>query len=202
MLRWPKQGQGRWAAALVAAALALTLGTLAALAGWRPGGAEPDPGDALPPAVRVQPEGADQLAQAAVIGPATKVVRRIYYRPCRETVERESAPPPHLIGASREALQRAYPQWQVRQWHPERIVLERQTDELCDELLHWRQVRLDGDGVVRVYYGRVGRIDPPLKEETRITAEMLMPIERVRLAEGVELPGDEAVARYLEFDRH
>jgi len=69
----------------------------------------------------------------------------------------------------------------------------------CPTCTEWRHVRLV-DGVVTVYYGKHDTSDPVLKEQTHITAEMLMPTERARLEQGVDLQGDAAVRQFLERD--
>lgn len=98
-------------------------------------------------------------------------------------------------------LARYYPLSRLQSYLPARLlpfgpVLARHDCPTCTE---WRHVRLV-DGVVTVYYGKRDAQNPVLKERTRITAEMLMPGDRTRLEQGVDLQGDAAVRQFLEHD--
>lgn len=69
----------------------------------------------------------------------------------------------------------------------------------CPTCTEWRHVRLDS-GVVTVFYGKKETGDAVVKQRTQITAPMLLPQDRARLEQGVDLYGDAAVTQFLEKD--
>lgn len=146
---------------------------------------------------RYSPRGGERAVDrgAALAGGAV-VVYRTTYLLCGSREEREEPAPPYLVGRTRQELESLHPGWEVVSFAPDRVVLERQVEAMCPDMVRYRYVTLS-DGRVAVYYGR----EPGhllLKELSPLRAEALLPEDRRALGEGVVLEGDEQVAQFLE----
>lgn len=134
--------------------------------------------------------------QGAAVGEGAVVVYRTIYRLCGSREEKEEPVWPELVGRSQQEVVQRHPGWQLVSFAPDRIVLERQVEAMCPDMVRYRFVTISDDRVA-VYYGR----DPDhllLKELSPLRAEGLLPEDRQVLGQGVVLEGDEQVAQFLE----
>lgn len=212
-LRWTARRRSDWlrAAALGLAALAvgLYLGYAwffpppPAVQPIRPPNAAEDNRPAGGMAAAGQP-GSPPASPARVprIGPGTQIVYRILYRETGQVVEETLPPTRDMVDLSEEMLRRFYPQYRVEEFTEDRVVLTGTMDgpdpkTLATELAEYRTLRTT-DGVIGVFAGRRHRDGQPLLQRTNIRVDALPASVRARLQEGIEVRGDEEVARYME----
>lgn len=134
--------------------------------------------------------------QADVVGEGAVVVYRTIYLLCGSREEKEEPAWPELVGRPRQEVLQRHPGWQLVSFAPDRIVLERQVEAMCPDMVRYRLVTIS-DGRIAVYYGR----DPGhllLKELSSLPVEALLPEDRQVLGQGVILEGDERVTQFLE----
>lgn len=127
----------------------------------------------------------------------TQVVYRTYYKVCDQTDEQVAEPLEPMVGASLERMRQIYPQWQVREFTRERVVLHAESDDFCPELKEWRHLKLEGGQLV-VYYGKTTSALQVKKNVIALNPAHLRPDDRQRLEKGVDLEGDLQVELYLE----
>lgn len=110
----------------------------------------------------------------------TKLFLEKNYQDCKHTVKTEIELPPEMVNLTKEELIEQYPDWTVKEFSKEKIVLYRLCDGLCDE--HF--LITDESGVVVVY-----RLDEEynknLYEKTDIYTEYLTEEDIERLNEGI-----------------
>lgn len=136
------------------------------------------------------------------IGPGTELVYRTLYRETGKVVGETSTPTRDMVNLSEELLRRLYPQYRVEEFGEDRVVLVSEQDgpdpeTLAEEQRDYRTIRAI-DGVVAVFAGRRHRADQPLLQRTSLLVDAFPENVRNSLAEGIEVRGDEELARYLE----
>ncbi len=112
--------------------------------------------------------------------PTTKLYLEKKYQDCKHTVKTEVELPVEMVNMTKEAMKEAYPDWAIKEFSEESVVLYRIASGLCNE--HF--VIGEEDGVVVVY-----RLDEDynksLYEKTDIYTEYLPAQDINRLKEGI-----------------
>lgn len=112
--------------------------------------------------------------------PSTKLILEKKFQDCKHTIRSEVELPPEMINMTREELIEMYPDWNVKEFSEDKVVLYRLANGICNE--HF--VINDEDGLVVVY-----RLDQEynksLYEKTDIYTEYLPSQDINRLKEGI-----------------
>lgn len=112
--------------------------------------------------------------------PSTKLFLEKKFQDCKHTVKTEVELPVEMVNMTKEEMTEKYPEWTVKEFSKEEVVLYRVADGLCNE--HF--VINDEDGVIVVY-----RLDEDynksLYEKTDIYTEYLPTEDINRLKEGI-----------------
>ncbi|MBR1540760.1 MAG: BofC C-terminal domain-containing protein [Clostridia bacterium] len=112
--------------------------------------------------------------------PTTKLYLEKKYQDCKHTVKTEVELPVEMVNMTKEEMEENYPDWTIKEFSKDEIVLYRLANGLCNE--HF--VISDENGVVVVY-----RLDEDynksLYEKTDIYTEYLPSQDINRLKEGI-----------------
>ena len=112
--------------------------------------------------------------------PTTKLCLEKKYEDCKHTINSEVELPTEMINLTQEELAKNYPDWTIKNFSEDEVVLYKLADGLCDE--HF--LIEDEDGVVMVY-----RLDEDynknLYEKTDIYTEYLPSQDIERLKKGI-----------------
>lgn len=211
--RWTARRKPEWLRSLVLGVVALAVGIYLGLR-WvfsppatNGADARANPPDAVP--AGIAPDPADPPSRAAAepagaprIRPGTQLVYRTTYRETGKTAEEISAPTRDMVNLSEELLRRLYPQYRIEEFTDDRVVLVATVDgpdpaTLAEEQKEYRTIRAV-DGVVTVFAGRRHRQNQPVLRTTDVRVDLLPEEVRAALVEGIEVRGDEELARYLE----
>ncbi len=102
----------------------------------------------------------------------------------------ELLPQLYMYGWDREAVEKAYDQWQMTEFSADRIVLNRDMD--CQSSQHY--TLKENDGYVAVYY----RDSDVLREMTSTPIASLSEGDKKLFEQGVDIDGETNLMRYLE----
>ena len=112
--------------------------------------------------------------------PTTKLIIEKKYQDCKHIVENEVELPVEMINLNKDEFEEKYPDWTIKEFSQDKIVIYKIVDGLCGE--HF--VINDENGVVVVY-----RLDEEynkkLYEKTEIYTEYLPEEDINRLKEGI-----------------
>ena len=112
--------------------------------------------------------------------PSTKLILEKKFEDCKHTVKTEGELPTEMINLNKEELANKYPDWTIKDFSEDEVILYKLADGLCDE--HF--VINDDNGVVVVY-----KLDEDynksLYEKTDIYTEYLPTQDINRLKEGI-----------------
>ena len=112
--------------------------------------------------------------------PSTKLYLEKMYEDCKHTIKKEVELPVEMINLTKEELIQKYPEWTIKDFSQEEVVLYKLMEGLCDE--HF--VINDEDGVV-VLYKLDEDYNKALYEKTDIYTEYLPEEDISRLKEGI-----------------
>lgn len=127
-----------------------------------------------------EPVTAQTASLEEKIGPDTRLVLEKRFEDCKHTVIREVELPTEMVNLTYDDLKKQYPEWSVKEFSEDKVVLYRLADGLCDE--HF--VVRDENGVV-VVYKLDENYNKSLYEKTDIYTEFLPDQDADRLAQGI-----------------
>ncbi len=99
-------------------------------------------------------------------------------------------PSDYMVGFDKEQLQEEYRGWQIESFSPYKVVFSKTVDEESPQ--HY--VIKEYKGYLCVFYRKSGAV----KEMTSTPVDSLSNEERERYVEGVEIDGDDELARVME----
>lgn len=112
--------------------------------------------------------------------PTTKLHLEKKFEDCKHTIDSEVELPTEMINLTQEELAKKYPDWTIKNFSEDEVVLYKLADGLCNE--HF--LIIDENGVVMVY--RLDEnYDKILYEKTDIYTEFLPTQDVNRLKEGI-----------------
>lgn len=162
-----------------------------------------NPADVAPEPVHPTGNGIPEPGpKVPAIKAETEIVYEYRYPSTGKTRREVGSPFREMIGLTEEGLRRVYPQYEVKEFSEDRVVLIEEipstpdTDTLAAERRIYRTIK-DKDGVVAVFAGRPGP-GMILLRSTEIRSALLPKEARDMLNKGLVVKGDGEVARYLE----
>lgn len=127
------------------------------------------------------------------ISPNAMLVEKIYYEACDHLIRKNLDIPEELINKSEEDVKQAYPEWEIEEYSPTKIVLYKTSNGNCGEHYFVQE----HNGVIGIYttdeYGV-----KTLKEDTEISIQYLPESDLQNLKAGVEIIGYTKLIEFLE----
>lgn len=127
------------------------------------------------------------------VSPNAKLITNIYYNECGHTIKRTNIIEDKYINLTEEELQEEFSDWEITEFTPEEIIMNKSEDGICNE--HY-MVR-EKDGYVAVYSLDKNEKET-LKETTEIATGFLTITDLARLQGGIKLYGRENLNSLLE----
>ena len=125
--------------------------------------------------------------------PNTSIVLKSYYTECGHAIRQYQELPKNLVNATKEEIQQAYPNWEIEEFNPTKVILKKEKEGVCEE--HY--VLREKENKIVVY-----KLDSEGKEVeekvTNISSEYLTQTDILKLQEGIFVYGQENVNRMLE----
>lgn len=127
------------------------------------------------------------------ISPNAMLVEKIYYEACDHLIRKNLDIPEELVNKTKNDVEETYPEWEIEEFSPTRIVLYKTSSGNCGEHYFVQ----DHNGVIGIYttdeYGV-----KTLKEDTEISTQYLPEEDINNLKAGVEIIGHTNLIEFLE----
>lgn len=115
------------------------------------------------------------------------------YNLCGYTDVQENIVPYDIVNLTKEEIQEKYPEWTIRSFSEDQIIMYKIVNEKCDE--HY--VVKEKEGFLAIYIeGENGELT--LSELTDISTEYLTDDDKKDLEVGIKIHGDETLEKLLE----
>lgn len=127
------------------------------------------------------------------ISPNCSFTLEKYYEKCGHTTRQYSNIPEELVNKTREQLQESYPDWEIKTFASNEIVLSKKMEGECGE--HY--VVRDTDGKVTIY--QVTENGQEIEfEQTEISTEYLTETDKINMKNGIRVNGKEELNQLIE----
>lgn len=127
------------------------------------------------------------------ISPNAMLVEKIYYEACDHLIRKNLDIPEELVNKTEKDVEEEYPEWEIEEFSPTRIVLYKTSSGNCGEHYFVQE----HNGVIGIYttdeYGV-----KTLKEDTEISTQYLPEEDINNLKAGVEIIGYTNLVEFLE----
>jgi len=98
-------------------------------------------------------DGRQASAEQTVLSEESELYQTLFYNRCGHTVTRRMTAPVETYGKNLQEVEALYPDWQVTEFSPALVKMERQPDLFCPD---HRVVMPDGAGYLCVYENKYG----------------------------------------------
>ena len=127
------------------------------------------------------------------ISPNCSFTLKQYYEKCGHTTRQYSNIPEELVNKTREKLQESYPDWEIKTFASNEIVLSKKMEGECGE--HY--VVRDTEGKVTIY--QVTESGQEIEfEQTEISTEYLTETDKINMENGMRVNGKEELNQLIE----
>lgn len=122
--------------------------------------------------------------QEEKVTPNTEFVLKEYYKTCGHTTINYVEIPSKIVNMTEEELQHEYPDWEIKEFAKEQVILEKEKEGTCDQHYVLRQK----DGYIAVYWIN-SQGQESLKEVTGVATEYLTDNDLMEIEEGIFVYG-------------
>lgn len=127
------------------------------------------------------------------VSPNATLIIKKNYRGCGHTTKDYAEVPQEIVNLSEEEVKKQYPDWQLKGFSADEIVLLKEVAGICNE--HF--VLREKDGVIAIYREDENGKEV-LNEVTEIATEYLTKQDKLNLEEGIKAIGEEELNSVLE----
>lgn len=124
----------------------------------------------------------------------TEIVEEIYYTECDHLIRATKRDIKNLVNMTKEELARKYPDWEIKEFSSERVVLYKEEQDFCNE--HY--LVKDVDGYVTVYSMNNNDKIIEQAEVTEIETRYLTETDQEDLKEGIKVYTEQKLNKLIE----
>lgn len=124
----------------------------------------------------------------------TEVVEEVYYTACDHLIKDARSNIKNIVNMNKEELEKKYPDWQIKEFNKEKVVLYKEEQEYCGQHFLIKDV----DGFVTVY--NMDNNDK-IKERIKITdieTAYLPETDQENLKEGIKIYSEQQLNKLIE----
>ena len=132
-------------------------------------------------------------AEEEKVTPNTLMIYKTYHTKCQHYINEYENADASDVNLTEEDLREKYREWNITSFNAEQVVLERETEDFCNE--HYKLKIVDGKIVIYRLDEKDKEVD---SETTEITTEYLTEEDILQLKEGITVYGKENLTAVLE----
>ena len=127
------------------------------------------------------------------ISPNCLITLKRYYNECKHTINEYTDIPQNLVNGTQEDLKNEYPNWEIKEYSSNQIILYREFNSNCDQ--HF--ILKNDNGKITVYKINENN-EEEVYEKTEISIDYLTETDKIEIQNGIRVNGIEELNQLIE----
>lgn len=124
----------------------------------------------------------------------TKIVQQLYYNKCNHMIETVMKDTTKYINMTEDMLKKEFPNWEIKEFTSEKVVLYREEEDFCNEHFLVKDV----DGYVTIYTLNASNEVLEILKTTDIATKYLTDADKSSLKDGITIYTEKNLNKLIE----